>query len=255
MFAPYVSPLTLCRAPESEDELISVVREAIDVEAKQRRTRDVLVDASARLATVRAPSGLPTTYLGALLQVAPVGIVALDPIGSVTAMNPVATKLFGITEHQALGHFEARSGAPRSHPNAVFRFTPTGDLRGDWDKDRLAQVLSNLLGNALQHGDAKQPISVDARGLEKDVVVSIHNAGRAIPKRAQRDIFEPMVRHIQDPTKASTGLGLGLYIAKQVVTAHGGKIDLTSSAKDGTTFTVHLHRKATASSAGKRRGR
>jgi hypothetical protein len=64
-----------------------------------------------------------------------------------------------------------------SHPNAVFRFKPAGDLQGEWDRDRLAQVFSNLFGSALQHGDVKHPITIDARGRKKDVVVAIHNKG------------------------------------------------------------------------------
>lgn len=128
------------------------------------------------------------------------------------------------------------------HPNAVIRYTPKGDLRGVWDSDRLAQVLSNLIGNALQHGDPGKPITVVAEGDGEGVALAIHNFGRPIPESALDDIFEPMVRHVKDPTRASTGLGLGLYIAKQLVTAHGGKLDVLSTAADGTTFTVRLPR-------------
>jgi signal transduction histidine kinase len=74
------------------------------------------------------------------------------------------------------------------------------------------------------------------------VVVAVHNAGPPIPVSLLSDIFEPMVRHVEDPGKASSGLGLGLYIAKEVVTAHGGTIDVTSTDADSTTFTVRLPR-------------
>ena len=131
-----------------------------------------------------------------------------------------------------------------SHPNAVIRYQSAGDLRGQWDADRIAQVLSNLVGNALQHGDAGKPIRVVAKGVGEDIVLEVHNAGPPIPARAMRDMFEPLIRHENDPVKASTGLGLGLYIAKELVTAHGGKIDATSTAKGGTTFTVRLPRLA-----------
>jgi hypothetical protein len=129
-----------------------------------------------------------------------------------------------------------------SHPNAVIRYTSQGDLRGEWDSGRLAQVLSNLVGNALQHGDADKPIRVDAKGDVEAVVVAVHNAGPPIPMGLLSDIFEPMVRHVEDPAKASSGLGLGLYIAKEVVAAHGGTIDVTSTDADSTTFTVRLPR-------------
>ena len=129
-----------------------------------------------------------------------------------------------------------------SHPHAVIRYTSKGDLSGEWDSDRLAQVLSNLLKNALQHGDMEKPISVLAQGHGEEVALSIHNAGRTIPANALKGIFEPNVRNVQDPAKAPTGLGLGLYIAKEVMTAHGGTIDVTSSDDRGTTFTLRLPR-------------
>jgi signal transduction histidine kinase len=131
-----------------------------------------------------------------------------------------------------------------SHPNAVIRYTSKGDLRGEWDSDRLAQVLSNLVGNALQHGDADKPLSVVANGDGDEVELAVHNAGPPIPERALSEIFEPMVHHEKDPATTSPGLGLGLFIAKELVTAHGGKIDVTSTGASGTTFTVHLPRHA-----------
>ena len=137
-----------------------------------------------------------------------------------------------------------------SHPHAVIRYTSKGDLRGEWDSDRLAQVLSNLVGNALQHGDADQPISVLAQGHGEEVALAIHNAGLPIPAGALRSIFEPNVRNVQDPTKAPTGLGLGLYIAKELVTAHGGSLTVASTHADGTTFTVRLPRHQPVTSPG-----
>ena len=131
-----------------------------------------------------------------------------------------------------------------SHPSAVIRYTSRGDLRGEWDSDRLAQVLSNLVGNAIQHGDTEKPITIDARGEGTEVVVAVHNAGPPIPVNVLSDMFEPMVRHVENPARASTGLGLGLYIAKEVVTAHGGRLDVVSTDAEGTTFTLHLPRRA-----------
>lgn len=130
-----------------------------------------------------------------------------------------------------------------SHPSAVLHYESIGDLRGEWDSDRLAQVLSNLVGNALQHGDTGKPISVDARADGKEIVVTVHNAGAPIPKSMLGNVFEPMVRHLPGEGKqASAGLGLGLFIAKELVTAHAGTIEVTSTAADGTTFTVRLPR-------------
>ena len=129
-----------------------------------------------------------------------------------------------------------------SHPNAVIRYASEGDLRGEWDRDRLAQVFSNLVGNALQHGDQDQPVLIDARADGKDVVVAVHNAGPPIPDSALQNIFDPMVHGLQAPGKRSTSLGLGLYIAKQLVISHAGTLDVASTDADGTTFTVRLPR-------------
>jgi signal transduction histidine kinase len=72
--------------------------------------------------------------------------------------------------------------------------------------------------------------------------MAIHNAGSAIPVGALKRIFEPNVRNVQHPAREPTGLGLGLYIAKELVTAHGGTLTVASNDADGTTFTVRLPR-------------
>jgi signal transduction histidine kinase len=129
-----------------------------------------------------------------------------------------------------------------SRPDARIEYTSTGELRGEWDGDRLAQVVSNLVDNALKHGDARKAVRVVAKGEIEAVVLQVHNEGPAIPANALRDIFEPTVRVAQTPGKASAGLGLGLSIARALVVAHGGEIEVKSSEVDGTTFTVHLPR-------------
>ena len=134
------------------------------------------------------------------------------------------------------------------HPGGSIVLTCKGDLHGEWDNDRLAQVLSNLIRNAIQHGEANKPIEVVANGSAEDVVVlTIQNAGPPIPEQALVTIFEPMVRHTDN--KQNTGLGLGLYIVSQVVIAHGGTVQVTSFDPEGTTFTVRLPRHAKAAAA------
>jgi hypothetical protein len=122
------------------------------------------------------------------------------------------------------------------HHSGELRFTATGDLHGEWDSDRIAQVLSNLLGNAIQHGDKSGPISVVTKDNGAEVLLEVHNSGAPIPENLLPTIFEPMVHH------SKTGLGLGLYIASQVVLAHGGTLDVTSTDVNGTTFIVRLPR-------------
>jgi signal transduction histidine kinase len=111
-----------------------------------------------------------------------------------------------------------------------------GDLRGVWDRDRLAQVISNLIGNAVQHGSPETPVHVRASGTAKEVTIEVHNWGPAISPAALPTVFEPMVRHA--PRGQSTSLGLGLYIARELVASHGGTIRVTSTADEGTTFRV-----------------
>lgn len=130
------------------------------------------------------------------------------------------------------------------HPTGGLTFTATGDLRGEWDGDRLAQVLSNLVRNAIQHGGRSDPIEIVAKDNGDALVLEVHNGGASIPASALTSIFEPMIRHVGDDHR-NTGLGLGLYIASQVVIAHGGTLDATSTDADGTTFTVRLPRRAT----------
>lgn len=80
-------------------------------------------------------------------------------------------------------------------------------------------------------------------------MLQVHNEGEAIPENAMKTIFEPMVRHQtegQESDKNGSGLGLGLYIASEIATAHSGTIDVTSTATAGTMFTVKIPRHPTA---------
>jgi signal transduction histidine kinase len=139
-----------------------------------------------------------------------------------------------------------------AHPKRAMRFAAAGDLRGDWDADRLRQAISNLLGNAVQHGDEGAPIDLRLNGRGADgVVVVVHNGGPPIPPGELPRIFDPLVRgsSAQHPKANRPGsIGLGLYIAREVARSHGGGIDVTSTAQDGTSFTVRLPRHVVAKS-------
>jgi hypothetical protein len=117
-----------------------------------------------------------------------------------------------------------------------------GDLHGEWDRDRLAQVLSNLVGNAVQHGSPDAAVRVLSWGTANDVLIDVHNSGPPISPAALATLFEPMVRHAEDGR--STSLGLGLYIAREIVASHGGTIAVASTTDEGTTFRVRLPRVA-----------
>lgn len=130
------------------------------------------------------------------------------------------------------------------HPSRTFEITLSGNLVGDWDKARIGQVFSNLLGNAVQYGFQHSSIRIAVAGRDKAVAVSIGNDGVPIPPEKIEMIFDPLTRGLPDEDNASTveNLGLGLYITKEVVVAHGGTIDVTSSEAEGTVFMVQLPR-------------
>jgi signal transduction histidine kinase len=128
---------------------------------------------------------------------------------------------------------EIRAG----QPDALVRLDVRGDLRGEWDADRLEQVVSNLLGNAIQHGHGT-PITLTGREQGNSVTLTVHNGGPPIPPEVLPYIFEPLARGRSDG--ASDSIGLGLFIARAIVSAHGGHIQVSSSADAGTTFTIAL---------------
>ena len=131
-------------------------------------------------------------------------------------------------------------------PDVTVQFSATGEMRGQWDAARIGQVVTNLLGNAVQHGTPGSLITVTAQGEAGDVVLRIHNLGIAIPPSELPRLFSPFKR-VQPGRAASAesgNLGLGLYIAERIVTAHGGTIGVRSSPEAGTLFTVRLPRSA-----------
>lgn len=189
-----------------------------------------LDDKQARVASrIVNSAGRMTRMVGYLLDLARTRLGASIPI------SPKRMDLTPVCQ-QVIAELEA------VHPDRQLRFESKGDLSGEWDGDRLTQVISNLVANALQYGES--PVSVVARAHGDEVVLQVHNDGQPISESALRNIFEPMVRQpTQNGDKNATGLGLGLYIAREVVTAHDGTIGVTSTEKEGTTFTVQIPRR------------
>ena len=132
------------------------------------------------------------------------------------------------------------------HPTRTFIFNSVddGQLSGEWDGRRLRQLISNLLGNAVQHGDSNTPVTLSATSKAGEVLLTIHNSGTTIPEEILGAIFDPMKRHqpSENPIPAGS-LGLGLYIAREVASAHGGIISVASASEE-TVFTVQLPRKS-----------
>jgi PAS domain S-box-containing protein len=150
-----------------------------------------------------------------------------------------------ICEQTDLAHLctEALGELELSHPEAKVRTEIVGDQRGIWDPDRLLQVFSNVLSNAAQHGVVEKGISLKLDGTAADQIrVDIHNAG-AIPPTLMKDLFDPF-RGTTHGRARSRGLGLGLFIVREIVRAHGGSVDVASTEAEGTTFSVQLPRQA-----------
>lgn len=143
----------------------------------------------------------------------------------------------GKTVHDVVSEIEA------AYPGRKIEVSARGSLKGDWDCGRMSQVLTNLIGNALEHGSDRTVVNVDVHADENELTIAIHNRGAAIPTEQLDGIFGAMKK--QEITGNQSGnLGLGLYIADQIVHSHKGKIVVESSEDRGTTFTVHLPQQA-----------
>lgn len=136
-----------------------------------------------------------------------------------------------------------------AHSDVKITLSERGSTAGHWDSDRLYQVISNLLTNAVRHGAQGRPIVVRLEGKDDSVSLSVHNEG-TIDETVKHHLFDPFRSSAKSRAK-DDGLGLGLYIAQQIVLLHGGKLDVETSPETGTTFRVTLPRRPpTASSAG-----
>ncbi len=132
------------------------------------------------------------------------------------------------------------------NPQQGFEERISGDLVISADAPRLHQALLNLLSNAVQHGDPSRTISLIAKGSDDGIEVSVTNFGRPIPESALQTIFEPLVRAPSPEAdlheQSKTSLGLGLFIVREIVAGHGGKVTVQSSVDTGTIFTIRLPR-------------
>jgi signal transduction histidine kinase len=132
-----------------------------------------------------------------------------------------------------------------AHPDRPIAYNVEGDLNGEWDTDRVRQAVSNLMGNALQHGSADFPVTLSLRGKAENVIISVHNGGDPIPPGELPRIFDPLIRGSSaDHPKINRpgSIGMGLYIAREVAKSHNGRIDVSSTAEHGTSFTITLPR-------------
>jgi signal transduction histidine kinase len=127
------------------------------------------------------------------------------------------------------------------HQDRSILVSSRGDTQGEWDADRLAQLVQNLVSNALDYSPAETSIRVSVHGRPGGALLRVHNRGPSIRPEQARSIFEPFQRG-EDETRRSEGLGLGLFIAHQIATSHGGSLRVRSGPVLGTTFTAAFPR-------------
>lgn len=151
-------------------------------------------------------------------------------LGGGFPLEPAPTDLGAICQH-VVEEFEPTS----------MQLKVDGDLTGTWDRDRLAEVLSNLAGNAAEHRERGTSVSVRAHAEAAEVLVEVSNQGPPIPADLLPHLFEPFRRARQREKSPNGNLGLGLYIAHQIVLAHGGTLEAHSEGGT-TTFVMRLPR-------------
>jgi signal transduction histidine kinase len=136
------------------------------------------------------------------------------------------------------------------HPERHIELQVPPVVEAVFDEGRIAQMLSNLVGNAIQYGKVTAPVTVRMAGGSDDIVLTINNLGPVIPADKLSTIFDPMVRIAEsisidsDEAVERTSLGIGLFISREIVHAHGGKLEVMSSEEGGTTFTITLPRRS-----------
>jgi signal transduction histidine kinase len=128
-----------------------------------------------------------------------------------------------------------------AHPGRRIELIVSGDSHGSWDGRRIQQVLSNLVVNALKYGVRDEAVRVSVSGGETDVRIEIRNAGTVTPTTTLNDLFQPLMRGTGEEAEAADSLGLGLYIVKEIVRAHGGEVEARCDAAE-TVFAVCLPR-------------
>lgn len=127
----------------------------------------------------------------------------------------------------------------REHPGRTLHLETEGDLRGHWDTHRLAQLADNLLGSVLHQGAEDSPVTLRAVGAVGGVTLCVQSPRLTVAAEERSSLFEPFRR---ERSATPEGLGLGLYIARQIAVAHGGKLAVESCSGGGMSFTAWLPR-------------
>jgi signal transduction histidine kinase len=256
-YVPDVSHVDdMIRFNEAIDQAIA---ESIDFfSAQVEQARNLLLgmlghDMRSPLQTIQ----MTASYLAALNAGADVSQAAVRLINSGARMHALLDDLIdfnrsklglGITITPAdvdLGRLFADevSQLRAAHPQSEVELNVTGNASGVWDGLRLQQILGNLVGNAIKYGAPNTPVQVTMSGTESELCFQVRNKGSAIEGSILEQIFDPLKRGPaqENSTNPDGGLGLGLYIAREIAQAHGGHIEASSDPAE-TVFTVSLPR-------------
>jgi phosphoserine phosphatase RsbU/P len=205
------------RNPLSSIRLANAVLNATNPSENQKRTLDRLARATERAEHLISDLlDFTQARLGKGLS------VVLTAIDLHEVVSHAVDELVVVYSHRALRHLQSGTGACRG------------------DGNRLAQLIGNLISNAMTYGDANAPVTVTSSVAASSYTIAVHNAGPAIPPEVQARIFQPMTRGTD--TNAGRSVGLGLFIVQEIARAHGGSVIVTSTAEEGTTFVATIQR-------------
>jgi PAS domain S-box-containing protein len=205
---PLSAVLTTARILIKRDSVAAQIRPQLERIVRSGGRMQRMIDQLLDLTRARLAGGIPVTRSVAPLPLAPIVARIVD---------------------------EVRCG----HPEQVIELELDDTCSARLDADRFEQVLSNLVGNAVLHGDPSTPVRVALALAGEDVRVRIENGGPPIDAQFLPVLFNPFVR-TSKPASRTSGLGLGLYISERIVDAHGGRVDVRSSPEEGTRFDVLL---------------
>lgn len=138
--------------------------------------------------------------------------------------------------HQAIADSVAELAV--AFPDRTLRHERSGEPRGFVDAERIVQAVGNLVGNAATHGAPDLPITVRSETVDGQFRISVHNEGKPIPPELVPRLFDAMVRGAD--AGAGKGVGLGLFIVREIVRAHGGRVEVHSTAEEGTRFELRF---------------
>jgi sigma-B regulation protein RsbU (phosphoserine phosphatase) len=179
-------------------------------------------------ASIRRAAERATRLIGDLLD------FTQARMGAGLTFAPTASDL-----HEVVG--EAVDELRLAYPGHALQHVRTGDGRCTVDASRLVQLVGNLVSNAMSHGRPETPVTVTTNGTQADALtLAVHNHGDAIPPAQLQSLFEPMTRGTNE--SSGHGVGLGLFIVREIAKGHGGTVAVRSSEPEGTTFTVTLPR-------------